>query len=336
MGTLIAIRADGNKEIGFGHLIRTQALARQLVSCGAKVVFLSRDSENIKAYQAIQLNYQTGPEAEDLEVEQALKLIGADILIIDSYAYGQDRLDKMTGLKLLSVFIDDLNLYEYNVDMVINGNIYAPGLIYQGKAELLLGTQYLLMREAFANISPRVLSSAVKDILVTFGAADIENMTPRIMTILADYRLFNEISWHVVVGPVFQNADMIMEFGKDKENVHIHYNPDMNKLMKKCDLCISAAGSTAYELAACGTPAVLIVVADNQLRLAAEANSQGMAINLGWHYNISTDQIYAVLDQLITSYNLRTKMAKRGQSLVDGKGADRVANHLLTMLKKRG
>jgi hypothetical protein len=49
-----------------------------------------------------------------------------------------------------------------------------------------------------------------------------------------------------------------------------------------CDISINAAGSTTYELAACGVPALLIAAADNQLRLACEADGQGFAINMGW------------------------------------------------------
>ena len=44
------------------------------------------------------------------------------------------------------------------------------------------------------------------------------------------------------------------------------------------DLALTAAGATAYELACAGVPALLIVVADNQLRVAGAFGRAGVAV----------------------------------------------------------
>ncbi|MCR5796546.1 MAG: hypothetical protein K6G63_01315 [Eubacterium sp.] len=36
--------------------------------------------------------------------------------------------------------------------------------------------------------------------------------------------------------------------------------------MQKCDIAISAAGSTLYELCACGVPTITYTTADNQIK----------------------------------------------------------------------
>ncbi|NLG33088.1 MAG: hypothetical protein GX550_06170, partial [Syntrophomonadaceae bacterium] len=71
MNKTIAIRVDGNSEIGFGHLMRMKALARELGKLGAEVIFLSRNPENIEGYRVLQLDRQTGDE-EDVRVEEIL------------------------------------------------------------------------------------------------------------------------------------------------------------------------------------------------------------------------------------------------------------------------
>lgn len=38
----------------------------------------------------------------------------------------------------------------------------------------------------------------------------------------------------------------------------------MSELMQQCDMAVSAAGSTLYELCACGMPTITYVLADNQ------------------------------------------------------------------------
>ncbi len=333
MNKIIAIRVDGNSEIGFGHLMRMKALAREFSKLGAGVIFLSRNPENIEGYRVLQLDRQTGDE-EDVLVEEMLTGLRAEMLIIDSYEYNQERLDRMGQMALLSVYVDDLNRHPFNTDFVVNGNLYAPGLPYRGSARFLLGTKYLLMREEFVGIPPRLPNPDVEHALITLGAADMENVTPGILRALISYEHFKDLHWHVVIGPVFRNGAEIEAVAKDCPNMTIHYNPDIKTLMDFCDISISAAGSTTYELAACGVPALLIVAADNQVRLAREAERQGMAINLGWYHELDVTQLYSALDSLINNQVLREKMTARGQALIDGQGAQRVAAILLDEMKR--
>ncbi len=333
MSEIIAIRVDGNSEIGFGHLMRMKALAREFSKLGAEVIFLSRNPENIEGYRALHLDRQTGDE-EDLLVEEMLVYMQAGMLIIDSYEYTQERLDRAGQLPLLSVYVDDLNNHPFNTDFVVNGNLYAPGLPYRGRARFLLGTKYLLMREEFAGIPIRLPNKGMKHVLITFGAADMENITPGILHVLKSYEHFEDLHWHVVIGPVFLNSAEIEAVTNDCPNVTLHYNPALKNLMEFCDISISAAGSTTYELAACGVPALLVIAADNQVRLAREAEQQGMALNLGWHYELDPGKLHSTLDSLINNQVLREKMARRGQELIDGRGAQRVAVILLDEMRR--
>jgi UDP-2,4-diacetamido-2,4,6-trideoxy-beta-L-altropyranose hydrolase len=333
MSEIIAIRVDGNSEIGFGHLMRMKALALEFSKLGAEVIFLSRNPENIEGYPVLQLDRQTGDE-EDLRVEEILMNMQAGMLIIDSYEYTQERLDRMGQMALLSVYVDDLNRQPFNTDFVINGNLYAPGLPYRGKARFLLGTKYLLMREEFVGVSPRLPNRGVEHVLITFGAADMENVTPEILRALKIYEHFKDLHWHVVIGPVFRNAAEITAVTRHCLNVTLHYSPVIKDLVDFCDISISAAGSTTYELAACGVPALLIITADNQVRLAQEAERQGMAINLGWYHELDVARLYSALDNLIINYELRVQMAMHGQKLIDGRGAQRVAAILMDEMRK--
>ena len=332
MSANIAIRVDGNSEIGFGHLMRMKALAREFSKLGAEVIFLSRDPENIEGYRVLQLDRQTGDE-EDLLVEEMLIDMQAGMLIIDSYEYTQERLDRVGKLPLLSVYVDDLNRHPFNTDFVVNGNLYAPSLPYQGRARFLLGTEYLLMREEFVGVPLRLPNPDVEHILITFGAADMENITLEILHMLKNYKQLQDLHWHVVIGPAFRNGAKIEVVAEAYSNVTLHYNPNIKKLMDFCDISISAAGSTTYELAACGVPALLIVIADNQVRLAQEAERQGIAINMGWYHELEAARLYSALDNLILNYELRAQMAMHGQKLIDGRGTQRVAAILVDEMR---
>jgi len=325
----IAIRADGNSEIGFGHIMRTQALAVQLEKLGAEVIFLTQNPENIHGFASQSIPTELTHMEEDSFIVSFLARAGIDMIIVDSYAYDQARLDRLGALELVTVYIDDMNLGEFNIDFVLNGNLYAPRLKYKGRARTLLGGQYLLMREEFAGIAAREVKPVVGDVLITFGAADVTNITPKVAKMLKEYKHFLDYNWHVVIGPSFTNHYEIEKAVQGCSNITIYQNPHIKKLAENVDIAISAAGSTTYELAACGVPAILIVVAENQLRLAEEAHKQGVAINAGWYDELGGKKLIKALDELLSSYALRQEMASNGQVLIDGYGASRVAEILM-------
>ena len=51
--------------------------------------------------------------------------------------------------------------------------------------------------------------------------------------------------------------------------------------MAWADLAISGAGSTCWELACMGLPAVTLVLAENQRAIAEQLNAAGLVLNLG-------------------------------------------------------
>lgn len=324
----IAIRADGNSVIGFGHLVRTQALAHQLEKLGAELIFFSRNPENVNGFQVVALG-SGDLENEDQAVIAYLSEYGIDMLIIDSYAYDQGRLDRMGKLAIASVYIDDMNRYLFNTSFIVNGNLYAPRLDYRGQAKFLLGSDYLMMREDFSGLAARSVQPEVENVLLTLGAADMENITPALIKILFTYTRFESLRWHIVIGPAFSNHEEIACLVRDRSNLFICCSPIMKDLMGICDLAISAAGSTSYELAACGVPGILLVAADNQVMLAAEMERQQIAINLGWHHQLDREVLYAALDKLIDDNIARQRMVSRGQAVIDGRGAARLAKLLI-------
>ena len=70
--------------------------------------------------------------------------------------------------------------------------------------------------------------------------------------------------------------------GKILGNAVLHINEhNMSALMQKCDIAISAAGSTLYELCATGIPAITYTLADNQLIAAEQFDKQGIMLSAG-------------------------------------------------------
>ena len=105
----------------------------------------------------------------------------------------------------------------------------------------------------------------------------------------------------------------------------------MKALICSCDLAVSAAGSTMYEIAACGVPMIAYILADNQIPGAKTFAKLGLAVSCGDlrnKENAATILMDAV-DRTAKNYVLRKQISEKMQNMVDGFGADRLARELL-------
>src|SRR5207248_2812164 len=111
--------------------------------------------------------------------------------------------------------------------------------------------------------------------------------------------------------------------------------PNMAELMAWADVAVSAAGSTCWELAFMGVPAVAIVCADNQQSVAESLHQAGSVESLGDHSMLSSRDIAAALKCLMRSQRMRRSMSEHGRAIVDGYGAARVVARMLTPVRFR-
>jgi spore coat polysaccharide biosynthesis predicted glycosyltransferase SpsG len=102
----------------------------------------------------------------------------------------------------------------------------------------------------------------------------------------------------------------------------------MAPLMSWADLAVTGAGSTCWELACLGVPALSLMIAENQRRIGEELGAAGVIVNLGWHTDVGVERIATSVDGLLYSSFRRLRMSQQGRALIDGKGAARVASAL--------
>lgn len=138
------------------------------------------------------------------------------------------------------------------------------------------------------------------------------------------------INFHFVVGALNPRIDSIKQL--ETENIILHINEtNISKLMTKCDLAVSAAGTTLYELCACGIPTITFTLADNQLIAASEFEKQEVMINSGDSRDnpIFPERVTACLKELAEDMHKRREYSEKMQNLVDGHGAETIARRLL-------
>jgi spore coat polysaccharide biosynthesis predicted glycosyltransferase SpsG len=122
----------------------------------------------------------------------------------------------------------------------------------------------------------------------------------------------------------------------DFKNISFHFNVDANKmvdLMKNCDLAITTAGQTIYELLATQTPFIPIQIIKNQennIRSLLKYNQN--QIILKYDNDNLVEEISKLLDFYNESEN-RQEQINHYKCLVDGYGTKRIIDILLGDMK---
>ena len=129
-----------------------------------------------------------------------------------------------------------------------------------------------------------------------------------------------------MAGPSNPNVSTLRDESKSsKHKMEVIRNVlNMPDIMAWADLTVSAGGSTCWELAFMGLPAVVIVTAENQKGIASGSNEYGSTINLGWYSDLGFAKISFVLEHVIKSFEKRESMTLKGKELVDGFGREKV------------
>ena len=333
----IAFRADGGENVGMGHIQRCLALAQQLKEKRAEIIFISQKSGIVKGeiekkgFREIELNKKIGLKEDLLQTSEIIRENNIDTLITDSYAFNQSYLIKIKKRVSFLISVDDLCKFPFPSDIVINQNVYAQELNYQsltGKTKFLLGPKYALLREEFTNLEERKTRERVQNILITLGGGDNFNLTPRLLKVLD--KAEGDFDITVIGGPFFKNLSEIEKVAKKiKKKVNLIKNPSLvSKLMFSSDLAISGGGTTLYELASTGTPALSFCLADNQFKNIEGMEGKGVVANLGWGSEFSEEKVRRKLLVFCNDFNLRREMSRKGQELVDGNGTERVAESI--------
>lgn len=99
-------------------------------------------------------------------------------------------------------------------------------------------------------------------------------------------------------------------------------------LMLKADLAIGAAGTTIWERCCLGLPCLIITLSNNQKEIANFLDKRGCCVNLGWFEDVETEDIRDCLDNLLKNLTRLNEMSRKSMKLVDGLGANRVADIL--------
>ncbi|MBS5113596.1 MAG: UDP-2,4-diacetamido-2,4,6-trideoxy-beta-L-altropyranose hydrolase [Coprobacillus cateniformis] len=287
---MIVFEVDCNSHIGMGHLMRCLAIADNLKK---DVLFVTRSIEareilEEKNYKVYLSNGVYNNVFLDENIYQLIsKKKKIDLCIVDSYYVNNNFFNSLRKYAKI-LYIDDLNLKKWDVDYLLNNNLSAfyrdyDKLYKKSKTKLFLGPKYLLLRDEFLKCSPICIKQKVNNVFISSGGSDSCKSVLRILNILIEIIELKQIHFHVLVGRLNQSLYELLELEKKYPFIKIYYNISyVDKIMKKCDLAISAAGNTLYELSYLGIPTLTYIIAANQELGARVFEKQHLIASLGY------------------------------------------------------
>jgi UDP-2,4-diacetamido-2,4,6-trideoxy-beta-L-altropyranose hydrolase len=334
----LLIRADGDSDIGTGHVMRMLALAMRVRLAGGHATFASVSMAPALAgrlrREGFDLEHRALPAGSMDDAAWLAELsVRADShwIAIDGYSFGaayQESL-RFTSRKILAV--DDFGTLEfYHADLVLNQNVFAATPMYSRRrkgSRVLLGPAYALLRPEFAAAAalPRTCPDHARSVLVTLGGADPQRVTERVTAALLQ---ISDPNLHIVVvlGPVSGGRRERLVGIADSRVAVREGVEDMTSLMQDAELAVTGAGTTVYELCAMSVPTVVLPIVEAQRDVAAKLAAAGLCHHLG--DDTHPDAAARAVGDLLTDRSRRQALGLKGRAAVDGRGAERVLEAL--------
>lgn len=276
----IYFRADASGTIGYGHFIRTLALADMLKDNFDCTFFTCHPTP----YQVSEMDkvcpYVTLQE-EILYEEFLSHLQGDEIVVLDNYFFDTDYQCDIKQKGCCLVCIDDMHNKHYVADVVINHGQTNPALFdVESYTKLCLGFDWALLRKPFLETAKKehIPSDRIEKVAVCFGGSDIHDITGYFVN--QALQLCTVSSVTAVVG------DAYTPHTPQKGDNRLVYRScltaqEMADFFCNSDLVICSASSVCIEALACDAKVAVGWYVDNQADFYNLLLSNDWAIGLG-------------------------------------------------------
>ena len=317
------VRADASKIVGAGHVMRSSAIAEELIEQGEEVVFVGKVSEITWVQERIlQLGFtETYSDSSDFIANP-----NNDVLILDSYNLTiKDQFVAHQNWHRIIVIADELTP-DYACDLRIHPGLDADW-VGESKYPVLSGPKFIPLRKS--------LKQGIREI-----NSHIDNL--QIAVVAGGSDPFNLIEQFAKIFEKLDGSFDVYLFSSDSKlrsiDSRLHFVPigsEMEKITKQCDLVITTASTSCLEFLARGFPIGVIRLLDNQDQYFNVLGEMGVAVQLGFRsdegiWNIDN----SLLAELIRSEKLREKLIQKSSLLIDFDGSKRIVTAIRESLNK--
>ncbi|MGD0190976.1 MAG: NTP transferase domain-containing protein [Rhizomicrobium sp.] len=339
-GTLALIRCDGGESSGYGHVKRMVALARAMRDCeGIGSIFcLNGTADALEPARAAGFEARLLGDDPVAALDAAVTSHKPDVLVCDVRGgLTREALAAMKRKVAVAAVVDDGSDLRLAADIA-----YYPPLAQTERMEWAgskckprIGWQWSLLGLSRVAAPSRVPLPR-PSLLVAMGGSDPLGLTLTAARALA--KLDPVFRARFVIGPGMADgarlAKAIVALAPHFET--IEGASDLATEYASSDLALASFGVTAYELAACGVPALYLCLTEDHAESASTFERAGMGLSLGLAERAQPQEIARAVWGLLSNPARRREMRAAGLMTIDGEGASRIAADIAqTLAEKR-
>lgn len=256
----VYFRADASGGIGYGHFIRSLALADMLKGDFSCTFFTVHPTE----YQLGELKKvckYTALEEETKFNDFITYLQGDEIVVLDNYFNTTDYQAQIKDKGCKLVCIDDPHGIRYNCDVLVSHGFVNPDDFDVPEWTIIkTGVEWALLRKPFLKKTNKTRERE-NSIVVNFGGSDPYNVTERIVDQLLGLQLPYTIK--VILGDKVYLSDRCR---KDVEILHNLSAEQMAELFETSAIGLFSASTVCIEGLSRGLPMIVGYYVDNQVK----------------------------------------------------------------------
>ena len=246
----VAIYVNGNNKRGTGHIYRALEIADEFYT--KPDIYYDKNQTEKKIFGKTHHNLIAVNGIADLFAKCKKKKY--DIFINDILT---TSIDYMIGLRSVLPKAKIINLEDdgegiHKADLVFNA-LYNDSELKQ----IYSGEKYYIAGKTFLFYNPILIKDTVEKAFVTFGGADPQNYSDRLLNIISK-KEYAKYKFVVVLGRAKENIENLLKYNA-YPNIEVVYDvSNMPELMSQCDIAVTSRGRTGYELAMLGIPSIVM------------------------------------------------------------------------------
>jgi len=319
----IAFRADGDRQLGMGHIYRCLTLAYSLT--GHEICFISNKNHPV-GVEKLKNSFFTCYEIEsDDDTHTLVKQIKPDILVMDVLNTEKNFVMKLKENVERLITFEDMGTGTDVADAVIN-SLFSNK---DNRSHVYTGYKFADLRDEFLLKNPKNFSTKVENVFIMFGGADPANYTKKCYDMICNnIEVFKGIKFNIVAGLAYDSVQSKI-LDRPDDGVYVFNNSSkVSWFMQQADLAITSQGRSTFELASLAVPS--IVMAQNQREKShGFASLENGFLNLGFGRDITEETLLKTLIWLIDTPQMRSEMREIMLGLDIRKGINRVKQIIL-------
>lgn len=265
----VAIYVNGNNLRGIGHIYRALEIADEFFV--KPDIYYDINQTDPKAFG--QTTHRLIPINGIAELFEKCKREKYTLFINDILT---TSIDYMIGLRSVLPNAKIVN-FEDDGEGASKADLVFNALLQEDMfSHVYAGEKYYISSKTFMFYNPIEINESVKRVFISFGGADPQNYSDRLLQIISKEE-YKEFEFLVVLGRAKQNVSELMKYNSFGNITVLFDVENMPELMRKCDIAITSRGRTGYELAMLGIPSIAMAQNRREEKHGFVSNENGFS-----------------------------------------------------------